>query len=284
MFETLELSRFLGRPIHLFVFMRQSLVWRFASCDRDIVIGGVTYRAAAIERSEIKQTAERAKDKITIKFAYLRDPAAPEYPVTQPLGDNWHPYIPSDPVHVTCLSTHLGDDSAPVVEWIGEVTQPKFGDVELELTCEPGSDLDRARNQGPKFQRGCWKTVYSTGLWGCKLDPDAFRTDAALSGAAGLALTAAPFASAPFSLAGGYLVWTRTDGLVERRSIMAHAGATIQVLYGAADLASGLSVIARPGCPRTWAACEARGNTRNYGGAIYKPVKNPMDGVSMSWG
>ncbi|GAB3755194.1 phage BR0599 family protein [Lysobacter olei] len=284
MFETFELGRFTGRPVHLFVFTRQGLTWRYASSDRDIVIGGNTYLAAQIERSEIKVTAERAKDRLTIKLAYVRDPAAPEFPVTQPLGDNWHPYIPSDPVHVVCLSTHVGDTDPPAVEWMGVVTQPKFGDVELELICEPTNGYARARNQGPKWQRGCWKTVYSEGLRGCNLSRDAFKVDGTLTAVAGLTVTAAAFATAPLPLVGGYLTWTRTDGLEERRSIMAHTGDTVTLLYGAADLAGGMAVTARPGCPRTWAACEARSNTVNYGGSVYKPVKNPMDGVSMSWG
>lgn len=424
MFETFELSRFLGKPIRLFVFRRQSQVWRYCTADRDLVIGGNTYYAAQIDRSEIKQTAERAKDKITIKLAYLRDPDAAEYPVTQSLGDNWFPFVPSSTVFVTCLSTHYGDTDPPAVEWIGQVTQPKFTDVELELTCEPSGGTDRARNQGAKWQRGCWKTVYSTGLRGCNLvagpipvagtltgvsgsditaaefvdqqrtfvggiaewmadvvvprsatvvalagsdatlddvtdidvgtvltwtggtgavtaiaadvvtlddvtalavsaevawDGSAAQpfsanitahsgttltlddatglavdsvviahtvpiwTEATLTAVSGLTLTAAEFASAPFNLAGGSLTWTNDNGLVERRPIMSHSGDTITVLYGSPDLDVALDVIAVPGCPRTWAACADRNNTIHYGGAIYKPGKNPTED-SMSWG
>lgn len=284
MFDAFELSRFAGKPIHLFLFTRQNLTWRFANSDRDLVIGGNTYLAAQIERGEIKQTVERAKDRLTIKLPYLRDPDALEYPSTQPLGDNWHPYIPSDEVQVICMTTHYGDTDPPKVEWMGVVTQPKFGDVELELHCDPTNGYARARNQGPKWQRGCWKTVYSTGLRGCNLGVDAFKVDESLDAVSGLVLTATEFGTAPLSLAGGYVTWTRGDGLVERRSIMAHSGTGITLLYGASDLAPGVAVTARPGCPRTWAACEARGNTINFGGAIYKPVKNPKEGVSMSWG
>lgn len=282
MFETFELSRFLGRPVRLFVFQRQSVVWRFCNADRDLIIGGNTYLAAPIDRGEIKQTAERAKDKLTIKLAYLRDPAAPEFPATQVLGDNWHPYIPSDPIAVTCLATHYGDTDPPAVEWSGIVTQPSFTDVELTLTCEEGPAIAKARNQGPKWQRACWKTVYSTGLRGCNLALDAFDVSATLSAVSGLVVTAAAFASAPLALDGGWVEWTRIDGLVERRSIMAHSGGNLTLLYGAADLAAGLAVTARPGCQQTWAACDARGNTINYGGAIYKPRKDPSE-TPMSW-
>lgn len=282
MFDLIERSRFGGRPVQLFVFTRQALIWRYCSADRDMVIGGHTYFAATIERSEIQQTVERAKDKLTIKVAYLRNPFALEFPSTQSLGDNWHPYAPSDEIRVICLTTHWGDTDAPKVEWMGVVTQPDFTDTELTLTCEPGNAIGRALNQGAKFQKGCWKTVYSTGLRGCNLAPDAFKVDAVLSAAAGVTLTAAAFSSAPLSLRGGWVEWTRGDGLVERRSIMDHAGSTLWLQYGAAGLVPGLAVVARPGCPQTWAACDERDNTDNFGGAMFKPSKNPTE-ESMSW-
>lgn len=283
MFETFELSRFAGRPFRLFVFTQQNLTWRYCTADRDQTIGGNTYLAAQIDRSEIKQTVERAKDKVEITLAYLRDANAPALPTTQPLGDNWFPYTPSDAVRVICMASHIGDPDPPNVEWMGVVMQPKFTDTELTLICAPGFAIARALNQGPKWQRACWKTVYSTGPRGCLLPLDAFEVPATLSGVDGITLTAPEFASAPLTLAGGWVEWTRTDGLLERRSINAHSGTSIVLVYGAADLAAGVNVIARPHCEQTWAACEARSNTINYGGAIYKPVKDPGKD-SMSWG
>lgn len=284
MFDTFERSRFTGRPVHLFVFTRQGLTWRYSTADHNRVFGdGQPYLAAQIQRSEIKQTAERAKDKIKIKLAYLRDPFASTYPSTQPLGSNWHPFPPGDPVFVQCLSTHLGDEDPPVVEWTGIVTQPVFSDTELELTCEQTSAIDQAVDQGPRWGRACWKAVYSTGIRGCNLALDAFRVDAELDEVDGLVLTATEFASAPLSLLGGWIEWTRGDGLVEKRGITAHDGDSITILYGGIDLAEGLEVIARPNCPGTWSACEERENTINFGGAIYKPVRDPNE-ESMSWG
>lgn len=282
-FDLVEVSRFLGRPVHLFLFTRQSQVWRFASGGRDVVVGGHTYLGAQIGRSEIQQTVEREKDKLTITFPYLLDPAAPEYPATQSLGNNWRPYIPSSPVSVVCMATHIGDASAPAIEWMGVVTEVAHTDTKMTLTCEPSNSSSQARNQGAKWQRGCWKTVYSTGLRGCNLDPEEFKVEATLSAVSGFTLTAAAFGAAPIDLAGGALTWTNDAGVVERRSIMSHSGTTITVLYGSADFANGLDVVALPGCPRTWVACEARANTINYGGAIYKPGKNPTED-SMSWG
>ncbi|MEO7067440.1 MAG: phage BR0599 family protein [Rhodanobacter sp.] len=285
MFETFELSRFLGRPVRLFRFERQGLVWRYCTSPQDLTIGGVTYLSAQIDRGEIKQTVERAKDKIKITFAYLRDPNAPTFPVTQDFGNNWNPYTPSDTMRVICMATHIGDTDPPLVEWMGVVAQPEFTDVELTLTCEPSTAIAAALQQGPKWQKGCYKTVYSTGPRGCGLDPAKFAISATLTAAAGLTMTAAEFATSTLTLAGGWLEWTRSDGLVERRSIMSHAGTSIGLIYGAADLAAGVAVVARPGCEQTWDACSARfpDPENHYGGAIYKPI-TPPDNQSMSWG
>ena len=144
MFSTYELSRFLGRPYHLFIFRRQNVVLRFASTGpgRSITIGADTYVGAQIERSAIEQTVERAKDKIKIKVPHLLDAAGAlargeDLPITQPLGWWWRPYIPSDPIHVTCLAGHHGDTDPPIVEWMGWAVQPEYTDLELVLTCDP---------------------------------------------------------------------------------------------------------------------------------------------------
>ena len=284
-FDLLERSRFSGRPVHLFIFQRQGLIWRFAGGDRDVVVGSNTYLAANIARTEIEQTAERAKDTIKITFPYVLNPAATEFPPTQSLGDVWRPYIPSDPVTVTCLATHYGDTDPPVVQWMGEVVGPEFTDTGVTLSCDPGHGGE-ARNQGAKFQRACWKTVYSTGIRGCNLDPETVRVEGEITSVTGLAVEVAEFAGSAFGLRGGTIYWTRDDGVVEERPIMGHDGDTVDVLYSGAGLQAGREVSALPGCAGNWAACAAlRPDPElHYGGAIYKPVKNPLDGVSMSWG
>ena len=111
--DSLELSRFFGRPYRLFLFTRQGLTWRFCTTDTDQEAGGNDYLSAQIDRSEIRQTVERDKDKIKITLAYLRDPTAAEFPVTQSLGDNWHPYAPSDTIRVVCMASHVGSLDPP---------------------------------------------------------------------------------------------------------------------------------------------------------------------------
>ena len=403
-------NRFSSKPVHLFVFTRQHLTWRYCTADRDLVIGGHTYLSAQIERGEIKQTIERAKDKLSIKFAYLLDPDASVYPVTQALGDNWWPYVPTDTVGVICLAYDAGTAAPPSVEWMGQVTQPKFGKSTLELICEPGNGYGRARGQGLRWQRGCGKTVYSVGPRGCNLgtgtaariltgvvtrleqangdvppmahivvpefsalieilagrnltwssggssgvlssfmaytetirksfeqetseffwEPIGDRVDntvyegpfvieyrytkhpalvianatglvvgssvsisvpavavsAEVTAVGGLLLTAPELALSAFPLAGGFITFSAPNGLLVRRDIATHdkGSAILKLTPGGVVPQPGDAITALPTCPRTWFACGERGNTDNYGGSLYKPVKNPMDGVSMSWG
>ena len=280
------MPRFGNSETRLFRFQLQGIVWMFAQADRVVTTPGAVWQPAQIERDEIRQNSERAQDKLKIRLAYLRDAGAPValQPATQGLGDVWHPYVPSSPVRVSCYTL----DAAGVLnhDWSGEVRQPKFTDVELELTCVPGNARSEARNQGMKFQRACPKTVYSTGVRGCNLSPDDFRIDAVLTDADGLVLTADEFASAPHTLLQGWLSWTRSNGVVERRTIVEHSGGQVRLLYGGQGLAAGLAVSVLPNCQGTFAACAARraDPTLHYGGAIYEPIDNPHEGGSMSWG
>ena len=282
-------ERFDNKYVRLFMFTLQDEVWRFAQADRDLTIDGNVWQAAGIERDAIRRNTEQAQQNIKIRCAYVRDPAAPlsALPVTQDLGDIWTPYIPSQKVRVLCLRWNPATPGVPPsYEWSGEVASPRYTDVQLELNCTPGNARGNARNQGAKFQRGCFKAVYSTGIRGCNLDPAPLTVAATLSAVDGLTLTSAAFATAPHSLLHGWFFWTRSNGRRERRTIVAHSGSTIHLLYGGHELATGLEASVLPNCPGTWAACGARraDPENHYGGALFKPVQNPMDGVSMSWG
>lgn len=281
-------SRFNDKRIPLFRFQIQDEIFRFAQADRVVTAGGFDWLPAPIERDSIRRNNERAQQNLKIRMAYLRDPNAPidDLPATQDLGDLWHPYIPSSPVQVMCLSHQHGSLDAPTYDWSGFVAQPRFNDVELELTCVPSNFRAEARNQGAKFQRACFKVVYSTGLRGCNLDPVPFTLPATLTGVTGLTLTSPAFATAPLSLLQGWFYWTRSNGRKERRTIIYHVGDTIRLLYGGHELANGLEATVQPNCEGNWDACAARRDDPelHYGGAIYEPIKNPMQGVSMSWG
>ena len=282
------MSRFSRRDVHLFLFRRQGQTWRYSTSDRNRAFGGFTYLGAGsqIERDAIRETSESAKDRLKIRLAHVLDPAAAELPVTQSLGGLWRPYIPSDPISVVCMTAQIGSATPPRVEWMGEVSGAAYSDVEVELSCEQGNGYERARNQGAKWGRGCWKTPYSTGPRGCNLDPEEFRVSGVATTVDGLVVTSPAFAASTFSLRSGAVSWVGPAGVVEERVIVAHDGDTVKLLYSGAGLAPGVALSALPSCEQNWTACSLRrpDPELHYGGAIYKPAKSPMNGESMSWG
>ncbi len=349
--------------VHLFIFRRQGVSVRLAAGDRDMPIGEHTYYGVTIERDAIRQTAERAKDKLKIRMAYLLTPTEPDegWPASQVVGDWWRPHIPSDPISVICLTYNPATGAPPTVEWTGWAAQPDYTDAQLELSCDPNPPHGSAANQGAKWQRGCFKVVYSTGIRGCNLVAGPIALPATLTAVdgneisaeeftappapwarvewmddatprsalvvahsgdtielddvtglevgslviayteplfsietvpaskTGLVIQSDDFIGTPFTLEHGWVSWPTPQGFVEERPIMAHNNATghITILWDAPPPEPGVSIVATPNCPGTWAACAARrpDPELHYGGAIYKPVTDPIaSGVSMSWG
>jgi len=279
-FDLFERSRWLGQPVHLFIFQRQGQLYRYANDSRDHPLGEQTFMAARMTRSDLRDSTESLQNNLTIRFPYLLNPASPDLPATQPLGNLWRPYPPSDRVFVSCLAMHRGDDQA-AIEWTGRVLYPEFTDTECTLTCEPTRSNGRRSGLPKRFQRNCWKPHYSLGDGLCNVDKDAFAVPATLTTVNGLTLTATAFGAVPGgkSLVGGFVAWTRTDGTIEHRTILTHSGTNITINYGGAELTPGRAVTAYPGCAHNWAACVSFGNEDNYGGALYLPVKNPMGGM-----
>jgi hypothetical protein len=267
-FDARETSLDQGEPITWFVFMRGSVSWRYCSADRDMVIGGNTYTAAPISRSAITTGSERRKLNITITL-----------PKDLPVAANWRPYASCETIALTVGSIHYGD-TVGVVEWVGRVTAPQFNGGTLTLTAEPTRSAALRPGLKRAWQRGCPLALYSQGRGQCNVNKAARALPATLTVVTGLTLTATAFGTLPSGrLAGGFIEWNRaSDGLLEVRSISSHSGSSIDIDFGAADLAAALAVTAYPGCNQTWADCTYYSNTDNYGGDLFLPEQNPYAG------
>lgn len=269
-FNLRELSRWSGKPVGLLAISRGALVERYTNADRPVTAGGHTYIPLAVTRSAIRDSAERAKNRVTLTL-----------PIDAPVVAWWRPFPPSTPVAVTWLSMHHGDADT-VVEWQGRVIGPKFSDTQLTLECEPSKSSAASRGLALRWQRGCPLALYSQGLGMCNVDKAEHALPAVLTAVAGsgITLTAAEFATLPVGrLAGGFIEWTRPDGEPEYRGIMAHTGDTIVVNYGADTLEDGTAVTAYPGCAHNFGDCGGYfDNAPNYGGSLFLPVRSPFNG------
>lgn len=272
-FSLRELSRWFGQPIALFRFERGAVARHYTSADRAMTIGADIFDPISIARGPIREGIDAKRSNVTVTLPLKIGG------IDVDIASWWRPYPPSEPVIVTCMAMHYGD-SEVTTEWIGRVIAPSYTDTTLKLTCEPSRTSSKRSGLQLKWQRGCPLALYSQGLGMCNVDKTEHALPATLTDVAGLTLKAAEFATLPVGrLAGGYVEWTRPDGLQEFRTIMAHTGDAIVINFGAVDLEDGLELIAYPGCAHNWDDCSNYyENEENYGGAIYLPVKSIFDG------
>lgn len=284
-FSVFELGRFSGRKVALYRFAVGAVVWRFTSAQVALTLGAETFTPApGITHTAVRETAASAqKNQLTISMPYRMNPLASDAPATQDIGNVFNPWSPSQRMLVTVLVTHLGDPDAETnVEWMGRVVAPRFEDASLELTCDPSYRNPRSAGAQRRIGRACDVPLFSQGLGMCNVEKAAHAVPATLGAVSGLTLTAAAFASAPRPLVGGMLEWTRSNGLVETRTIWSHDGDEIVINWGGPELEVGAAVTAYPNCPHNVAGCQSFDNEPNYPGWPNLPSSDPMP-RSQAW-
>lgn len=267
-FDSREQSLDNGRPVRLYEFARGTSRWLYTNAALGVVHNTRTFIATAIDDDGIRQTGEAGADALNIQL-----------PINAPLLDQYRVHRPSTPVSVTVWDKHIGEAEA-LVAWVGHVSDVTrmAGRKELaKLVCTPLSSDLSTNGLRLTWGRNCPYSVYDEN---CRVDKEAFRTDAVLDSVSGLTLSAAEFGAHPDDwFADGFLQWDGPDGITEERGIASHTGSAITLLGGALDLASGLAVRAYPGCPRVYSVCDSKfNNSPNYGGVPGMPGKSPFDG------
>jgi hypothetical protein len=267
-FATYELSVNQGEPLLLFNFSAGTATWCYTSADRPIVSGGATYKPLAISAGNIIQGQE-------IKQKTLK--------VTVPRGSDivtqLQTYPPSTDLLLTVYAQHYTDpDNQAIVAWIGRVRSQMQKASSVEMSCEPAYTGVQTAGLRRRWQVNCPHVLYGPG---CTLAAATQKVVATLTGVAGFTVSSASFVlPGTLSFAGGYLEWASGRGYFERRTIdsVYTPTHTLTLAYGSPDLIVGLEVNAYPGCAHNSDDCTSFGNLLNYGGALYIPLKNPMDG------
>lgn len=263
-----EVSDRTGEPIELYKFAAGTLLYLYTTAAEPVTFGGLTYLPAAVSHDAIKQDAELRQMQLTVSV-----------PRTLPVIGQWFPNRSSFIMVLTLFTLHAGESDA-MVSWIGRCSTPQIKGESADIICLPSyAGVDRpGLSRG--WQPGCPLTVFSTGRGMCNADPVPVSVSTTLSSVSGLTVTAAAFAAQPDGyFDGGVLEWADADGNIQERTIAAHVGTYITLMYGGAELAAALDVTARPGCPGTMDACDTKfHNSIHYGGDLFMPDRNPYDG------
>lgn len=275
-------------PVEFYRFVRQNDFWRYNTSDRILTRDTAdetasAYQPLSITRERIAHGSERNKLQLSVTI-----------PRDAEVAQLWRPYPTSQPVGLTIFGGHVSNepdadnpglpndvvDNSSVV-WIGRVVSPKFRADTITLLCEPSTTLARKSGQAQCWQRGCMHVLYKQGHGLCNANADAFKAVATVTFANAVRVDFDDLSMFPDGrLAGGYLEWTADEGNIERRSITAHSGDSVNITYGTIQLPVGTDVTLFPGCKHTYDDCSGYfNNGDNYGGDLYSPERSPFNGL-----
>lgn len=262
-YDTIERSADLGRPIELYAFSRGAQIMRYTSADKDRVVEFNTYKRAPIQRGEIEQGAEINRS--GLKLVVPRDFEIAQLYIAR---------APSETVALILRVYHEGDGEIATI-WNGRVLNVRFFGSQAEIVLEPIGTSVRRNGLGRPWQRPCPHALYGSG---CKVNPSAFRLQAAVDSISGTTVSAGELASvADGYWDGGYVEWPIGAGVFERRDIIGHTGASVTLDSVPVSLPLGTIASFFPGCDGTPETCNSRfSNILNFGGMPYFPQKNPF--------
>lgn len=273
-FNDLEISNADGRPVFLYDFRLGTKHWRYTSADRDQEWGldeddnPIIWTAKTIFHEDLVQGGSDNND--------LQVPMQRDIPLVALFRVN----SPMIPLWLTVRRRHIGDpiDEAPI-SWIGTVGNIKEEDeATARAFCNSIAATFDRNGLRLFWGRGCPHPLYGRGCWVVKEDHAYTATlDSYTPVQINIVEELTPTEG---SFTGGFLEWTRADGILERRGIEAALSETEFAILGQIDsIPEDAEITLYPGCARTTTNCKLFDNLPNYGGFPHLPGKSPFDGT-----
>jgi len=265
------------KPYWLYEFVSGAVTTRFTSYPQSLTRLTFLWTAEAIEHSDIRQTANRDKDNVNIKFA-LSNTFARQF--LEPPG-----------VGITTVTIYKGFindlDNELAIKFRGRVLGASIDDRTIELQCVPGSVILRRKALPAVVQKSCRHAHYGPG---CGLDYNTFKVAGNITAMSAnnrtLTVSEAALQANGYYRA-GLLEWVDPSAVTRLEMIEKHVGNQITImseilgLREAFDASSPQSINIAPGCSLNVQVCSNTfSNILNYGGLPYLRT-NPFDGRSI---
>lgn len=288
-FSTNEDSVDLGRPRSFFEFTYgdgRGDVIRYVSSTEVLITGrlapviamGRSWEAQSIKHGKIM--ASGSLDKATLEVLTTTD---------SEIADLYRAAPPSRQVFLDIYANHVGDNEYKKI-WAGRVLGAAFTGMELSLSCEPVSTSTRRTGLRRNYQYGCPHVLYGRACGLSRIANTAKGDIIEIS--SGQVITwrrgNRSILIQPEEMVAGVFTVTLPSGREVKRAI---TGATLipsdvegrqdvslRLMSVIPDLTADLPVTVTRGCGHSWDACQAFGNTVNYGGCPNIPTKNPFTG------
>jgi uncharacterized phage protein (TIGR02218 family) len=265
-YDIIERSAYKAQPIELYVFTRDSEIYRYTSGQGEVIISGQLYENFNIKRAKIEQNQDIGRNPVS----FDADHSLPF--VQQYLGSP-----PTDIINVKILRYHASDNTKEtIIFWLGRVVNVKFNGDKVSLRCEPIFTSLKRPTLRRLYQRTCPHLLYGPI---CTINKDSFKTVSIVSAVSGTTIKSNSFTAKPNGyFSGGLLLW-KVNNVTNKRFILTHNGDTLVINLPFPGITPSNSVDAFPGCDHTLNTCSSKFfNHLNYGGFPYIPQKNPFSG------
>lgn len=266
-FDAIELSRDLGEPFHLFLFIAGDQQYRYTTADHIITIGTADYYPdQPMESVEVKET--QIDDKGKLNFKVIRN---------HEIANLFLVTIPRT-ISLFIFEGHESDtasETRPI--WTGRVVACEWDEEDqATISCESATTVLQRMGLPYKFGSTCQHTLYRGG---CRLDIFANSTLYAVDSFSGYTVTISDLIGLPENDYNGGLAIVNG---VDYRMITGfdNTTGTFTLIRPFEGIEIGTVMRVAKGCNRTSDRCKELENFENFLGFDTVPTRNPFEGIT----
>lgn len=258
------------KPAELYHFFNNGETehWYYTDGDISVDYGGNTYSPAALSRGAIRYNTKLEAQTLDINFSYLED-AAIDFISINPVEIIW----------AEVLKIHR--DQSPLetsVVFIGQIKTVSYKGVTGKANCVGFEYFLKKTIPTWRYQLNCNHNVFDSK---CALTKASYKTTTTVSAdSTGLILTSADFGAK----ADGYFTGGEVVLGSESRTVSAHSGNNVTIIYQFVETVDGQSVDAYPGCDGRAETCRDKyDNINSFLGFAFIPSEAENPAVRVSW-
>ena len=236
--------------------------WRYTSGDVTVTYDEEDYVPATLERSQVKYDSTLEIVTMNIQAAYVTDTVL-EYLSTNPIEILW----------LSVMKLHRDQDPLEAdIVFIGQIKNVSFKGIEANISCVGFEHFLKQTVPRWRYQLTCNHTLFDDC---CSLAKEDYKVTAIVTlDTTGTIVSSTSFEDSEFNdsyFTAGELIFG-----VEARTIVAHSGADITLMYRMKTLIDGDTVFAYPGCNRRLETCRDKfDNIVNSLAFPFIPTENP---------
>lgn len=255
------------KPVEIYKIWRmdEATFWYYTSGDVDIDFDGETYVSENLQRGRSKYDSNLEVTTMEIKTQFENVPT--------------NGFLSVNPIEILWIQImKLHREQSPLeadVVFIGQIKSVSFKGVDANVECVGFEHFLKKTIPTWRYQLTCNHQVFNTH---CGLDEDDFKE----TGTVTLDATKTILTGAIFALEDdGHWIGGRVKFGVESRTIVAHIGTQVTIMYKMIELEDNDSVDAFPGCDQRAETCRDKyDNILFFLGMKDIPIENPATRVT----